>query len=896
MRDWRLWALLGLFLLVPALFLALPSLDSDQAITGLMGVHVLRGEFPVFFWMQDHAGVPESYAAAVSFFLFGVSRRTLGLAPAVAALGLVLALYRTAVVLFGRGAGLLAILFATVVSPYAASHYVLARAYYIEQLLVGQLVLLGAALWLGGRLSHAARARALVAMGLAGGLGLYFGFQVVTALVPAALACLLVDPALPLRRGAWLGLGAFLLGSLPFWLYNLSHDWATFETGARFQGRASAGEAARVLFANLLVILGVTDHIRNPPYLPGVFAFAAPAVAGSAVALLAARVIRGLRRLRRDPALAGEALLLAVIALTLGAVWWGRYTRVPRYLLPLVPPLVLVLARACQLVWRRSRPLAVALAAVYLGAVGAGLVPDLTILWPSGRAAYRAGRAGDEAVLAFLTGHELRHAYAYEYWYAPRLTFDAGEAVIVAQPMDDRYPPYTAAADRSPRPAYVVAGQVDFLEGWLRALGVSGRRDRVGPYTVYWDFGPPSPVTPLPRDGLRVTTGAGTGEPDSLLDARLDSGWASAPGPPGGAWVEVDLGQPRPIGGLTLVMDQPSHVPRLLEVRADGGAPLVRLDTGGFTAYWRNGGPRTVPSRAFTVRFGPVVARRLRLTDLGPAGTWTVAELFLLTPGAGAGDPAVEDGRRLEAAGAVEPALRRYREAMRAAPDDPAGYAEFTRLGGELGLLSGWPADRAARYARLGLVDEAADLYAGLARGLEPGRVDAELTERRARLAAARGDAGEAAELQRQADAARTPRHPLGVVFGRAVELVGSDVAPPRVRPGDAVEVAYHWRLLAVPPAPLAAYVHFGHAGRKEDRFSDDHYLPERLRGLGDGPQLVMERRRVVVPPDTPPGRYRVVLGVWDPASGARLRRWLAGLLPTPSRTVELATVEVVPR
>ena len=42
-RDWRFWTLLGLLGLLLALPLAYPRLDADQAVTGLMGVHVLRG-------------------------------------------------------------------------------------------------------------------------------------------------------------------------------------------------------------------------------------------------------------------------------------------------------------------------------------------------------------------------------------------------------------------------------------------------------------------------------------------------------------------------------------------------------------------------------------------------------------------------------------------------------------------------------------------------------------------------------------------------------------------------------------------------------------------------------------------------------------------------------------
>ena len=394
-RDWRCWAVFGLLGLLLALHLAFPRLDADQAVTGLMGVYALRGEFPTFFWMQDHAGVPEAYVAAPLFFLFGISRRVLDVVPALGTLALALAVFRTGAVLFGRGVGLLGVLFMTVVSAYVAANYTLARSYYVEHLLVGQVVLLGAALWLARPLSEPARCRVAIAMGLAGGLGLYFNFQIVDALVPAALALLLVDPALPFRRAAWLGLGAFGLGSLPFWAYNLSHDWATFATGARFQGRFSGAETARILFFDLLpVILGVRAGTDQPPHLPGPLAWTIPLIVGGAVALLLARVVMGLGRLRRDSARAGEALLLAGIAVTFSVIWYGGYIRVPRYLLPLIPLLALVLARAAQLTWRWTRAGTVLWVVAYLAAVGVDLVPDITAFRPEARAAVPGAAGG----------------------------------------------------------------------------------------------------------------------------------------------------------------------------------------------------------------------------------------------------------------------------------------------------------------------------------------------------------------------------------------------------------------------------------------------------------------------------------------------------------------------
>ncbi len=47
--------------------------DSDEAVEGLMARHVLNGDLPAFFWGQAFKGVPEVYAAAAVFALFGSS-------------------------------------------------------------------------------------------------------------------------------------------------------------------------------------------------------------------------------------------------------------------------------------------------------------------------------------------------------------------------------------------------------------------------------------------------------------------------------------------------------------------------------------------------------------------------------------------------------------------------------------------------------------------------------------------------------------------------------------------------------------------------------------------------------------------------------------------------------
>jgi hypothetical protein len=88
-----------------------------------------------------------------------------------------------------------------------------------------------------------------------------------------------------------------------------------------------------------------------------------------------------------------------------------------------------------------------------------------------------ANGTADEARLeAALVEHGVRYATA-DYWAAYRLTFLAGERVVVvpANPAEDRYAPYRAAFDEAPRVAYVF----DPLRSreapeWMRARVASG--------------------------------------------------------------------------------------------------------------------------------------------------------------------------------------------------------------------------------------------------------------------------------------------------------------------------------------------------------------------------------------------------------------------------------------
>lgn len=110
-------AILGLAVLIRGCYLIYINLDADMAVTGLMGRHILRGHFPVFFYGQPFCGSIEAYLAAAIFALLGSSPLPLSLAPTLVGLIFVVVAYLAAKDMWGRQAGLWAMLFAACPRP-----------------------------------------------------------------------------------------------------------------------------------------------------------------------------------------------------------------------------------------------------------------------------------------------------------------------------------------------------------------------------------------------------------------------------------------------------------------------------------------------------------------------------------------------------------------------------------------------------------------------------------------------------------------------------------------------------------------------------------------------------------------------------------------------------------
>lgn len=219
-------ALAGVGLQLP--FLVTPLLNVDEAIEGLAARAILRGELPVFFYGQAHMGTLGVYALAAASWLAGSTPLTLKVTALVVFGLFAVTLWRLGARLGGAPVGTVALLLVLVPVPYLFEWSHEARTHYTLILVLGNLALLVGQACLA---TATPPPRRWLGLGLLAGLGLWTSFFSLFYLLPVALALIgrwrlrLVGPP------GGLAAGGFLLGSSPFWGFNLTHAFGSFELG-----------------------------------------------------------------------------------------------------------------------------------------------------------------------------------------------------------------------------------------------------------------------------------------------------------------------------------------------------------------------------------------------------------------------------------------------------------------------------------------------------------------------------------------------------------------------------------------------------------------------------------------------------------------------------------------
>jgi F5/8 type C domain len=605
----------------------------EAATRGLMGRDVLSGQFPFYFYGQPFMGAVDAYLHAVSFALLGESVATLRVWALLVSLGHVAVVFCLARRVFGDGWWAAALVL--VPSPYLLKWASEARLAYGLILVLAPLCLLLAVGVVDSRLTPVRRTRALVILALVSGLGWWNNLLLAPVLVACAPALALRRPRL--GRAAVLAPLAFLLGSAPVWLFTTVYARRPAVSVPLAPSRGIL-DHARDLLTNALPLVAGVPRAALAARPIGI-------VVSAIVALGAALALGDPRGDRVGRLLLGLATTISLVTVVVTERGQTLSTEDPRYLLPVLALLPVLLGGALARIARR-RP-------VVAGAAVVGLVlahgVALAMVYPALRSAdaWRASRvalARPAAVADALAARGFNAVYTHD---PDVLTFASGGRVTVSHfyLADDAI--RARQVDRAPRVAYLAPEQIPagFVES-LAAAGIGFEREvtPLGPLFTGFRLEPAAAYREIPPTGWSATASPRPELAGHAIDRDAGTRWRTV-GRPADAWLQVDLGRVHPVGMVAWLPGGYQEVP--LGFRLDTSTDRVQwtvareVPTYYGPLYWAAGHPMgRVRWGRVEVRFPVRPARYVRVMHLGrdERFPWTVRELFVYE----AGDPTVE--------------------------------------------------------------------------------------------------------------------------------------------------------------------------------------------------------------------------------------------------------------
>jgi 4-amino-4-deoxy-L-arabinose transferase-like glycosyltransferase len=390
------------------------ALDSDEAVWGLMARHFEHGEFSTFFWGQPYGGTQEVILTVPLFWILGASATALKTVPIVLWALSALLVWRIGRRTLDETRARIAALVFWTWPAFFLWKSTKAHGFYGSGLVFGL-----AAVLLALRLRERDSPFDYALLGLMLGLGWWATPQIAILALPAVVWLVWSRPHT--LRGAWLATPAFLLGSLPWWLFNIRHHWPSLTLGADESSKFT--HLHNLFTATLPTALG----LRLPyslAWLPTI------EVAAPLYALLLAGF---LYLLWRRPAGLDLLLLTALIFPILYTV--SSYTSLntePRYETLAYPVFTLLLVYAAS---SRLRAGALVVVALALAAAGVAEMQQHNL-----SASHDGAKvpADIHPLLRTLRAHGIDRVYA-NYWVAYRITFESSEQIIAAPADQPRY-------------------------------------------------------------------------------------------------------------------------------------------------------------------------------------------------------------------------------------------------------------------------------------------------------------------------------------------------------------------------------------------------------------------------------------------------------------------------
>lgn len=639
--------LLGFIIRFDFLYAGNFVIDADEAIVGLMAKHILEGRgVPIFYYGQSYMGSLEAILVALAFKLFGISNFTLQLVPLIFSVLLIPIIYIMTLEVGERTAAKCAALLMAVPPLGLVIWSAKARGGFIEILFIGALALLGTVRWLK-RDKIDFYLTALI--GILLGLGWWVNNQIIYFVLPIGffIFCRLIGETektwkqrIGLITGCLLvGLCGFMAGSFPFWIYNFTHDFASFGMFHRAP-IAAIGKQFLGLFSTALpILLGAKQFWQAAPVFPlaTFIAYFVYSVAVRGAYIARKRQILGLFRfsIERNRPLEIFLFFIVISCAVFVVSSFGWLVEAPRYLLPLYVGLFVIVGVGLENLYRREkRPAMVVLGSILainiFSAYGYGrALPGEPIVYNGERV------AKDHSELISWLEQNNYSWVSTNYWIGYRLAFETGERIkfrLIQEPWTVRIRDYQDEADYLPLdklPLVLVPSQARKIKTALTTLGHNFKTISLSGYEVLYDIhGCDSNAAKVPPESFTIVSNRSQENVHFMVDGQINTRWGAAEPQRAGEEVQVLFPEPMPVKSFEIHMGTwMSDFPRALSVQveyADGTISEI-MDKAAYREVRYLS--QSEESTQFCLKGPPV--KRIILTQQGwdKIFDWSIAEL-----------------------------------------------------------------------------------------------------------------------------------------------------------------------------------------------------------------------------------------------------------------------------
>ncbi len=654
--------LLGLVPRLILLFHNQAGIESDEAVVGLMGKHILEGyDVPIFYYGQAYMGSLEAICAAASFYFFGINNYALKLVPLTFSILFIGIVYACGLLLAGKPAARIAALLVAIPPSPLVIWSLKARGGFIETLFIGSLAIFFSLVLLKREKSNYIKDRTLwILISVFLGLGWWTNNQIIFYIAPLGIVLFLkllsYKSPLIIAKITFLSLLGFVLGGLPFWYHNIFMEpaWSSFEV---LFGSTAGGNAAKYFSdywnTALPIILGARQFWSDADIYHGATTYAYTLYALTIISAVVLHVVKPDNRFSKKSILSVFFLVLFLIFVptifSLSSFGW--LSKAPRYLLPLysVIPLLTGLCIA-RLITQKSfifrsfgglliiAHLCLNLNSNYLHGIADEGQPII----------YKKERVAEDhsELYEWLNAQGYTHIYT-NYWVGYRVAFETNEKITFTRfgnPRTSRILKY-----ESENPHYEVIGKVfvlahgesKFFEHWMHSVGLSFRETELEHYTILDQIKyvlPEGELIPVSLEQISFFIPPWGEEPseiaknvNALIDNDPKTRWGSGKPQSPGMAIEIKFREPENI--VRIVLDHsgfPHDTPNSLKIsgyHAETGELVTIYDMRAIPLYKeiRGFSYASIPA-LWDIRFEeiPLQTIRLELMDGIPIFDWSM--------------------------------------------------------------------------------------------------------------------------------------------------------------------------------------------------------------------------------------------------------------------------------